>query len=125
MIETNYTTNSKRNVGKCPSINDDDSSALISSHESKISNKDQLSSLKPLIVDENNVIQPKKLKTETSASREALKEPSNNESIMDLEAKMQRERARILGGYTNSLGNAQRVRQDQVMTDTWSDKKGQ
>ena len=90
--------------------------ALISHHERKISNKDQGSSLKPLIVDENNVIQPKNLKNETSESREALTEPSNKESIMDLEAKMQRERARILGGYTNSLGNAQRARQDQVMT---------
>lgn len=103
------------------SNNDDVSSALISPQERNISRKEYTNSLKPLIVDENNVIQPKILKRETPVSKETFAESNNKNHILDLEEKMQRERARILGGYSNSLGNAQRVREDQVLSQSYSD----
>ena len=101
--------------------NNDVSSALISPQERNITRKECTNSLKPLIVDENNVIQPKILKRETPVSKETFAESNNKNHILDLEEKMQRERARILGGYSNSLGNAQRVREDQVLSQSYSD----
>ena len=108
---------------KALSSNDDVSSALISPQARKISRKECTSSLKPLIVDENNVIQPKILKRETPVSKENFAESNDKNHILDLEEKMQRERARILGGYSNSLGNAQRVREDQVLSQSYTNQR--
>ena len=105
---------------KALSSNDEISSALISPQERKISRKECTNSLKPLIVDEHNVIQPKMLKRETPVSKENFSESNNKNHILDLEEKMQRERARILGGYSNTLGNAQRVREDQVLSQSYT-----
>ena len=96
----------------------EDPTALISPQERKISNKNCMNLLNPLIVDEPNITQPKKLKTETPAgplSAGNFIEVRKEDDIVDLEARMQRERARILQGYSNSLGNAQRAREDQVL----------
>ena len=98
--------------------NKEDPSALISPQERILSNKNCVNLLNPLIVDEQHVTQPKKLKTESPAgplSAGNFIEVRKEDDIVDLEARMQRERARILQGYSNSLGNAQRARDDQVL----------
>lgn len=123
--DTNHMTKPKISEMKAVSSNDDGPSSLISPQERKISRKECTNSLKPLILDENNVIQPRISKRETPAFRENFVESNNKDDILSLEEKMQRERARILGGYSNSLGNAQRVRDDQVFSQSYTNMEYQ
>ena len=123
--DTNHMTKPKISEMKAVSSNYDGPSSLISPQERKISRKECTNSLKPLILDENNVIQPRMSKRETPAFRENFVESNNKDDILSLEEKMQRERARILGGYSNSLGNAQRVRDDQVFSQSYTNMEYQ
>ena len=120
MGETNCKRKQKPEAENSRTQREEYSSVFISPQIAKTSSSNYKNPVKPLTIDEPSINHLKVSRTDTSVSMGSSTETNDKDNIMDIEARMHRERARILGGYSNTPGNTQRVRDDQVKKHVWS-----
>lgn len=103
-----------KNDESSPNKKDNSSSALVSPMSHKLSCPSIMEPLQPLSIPEQCIIRPKSASMDIDGSRDSSMDTNEKQQLINIDARMQRERARILGGY-NTLSNASRIREDQVI----------
>ena len=114
--ETNSSVRSKPATGESSSFKKEDHSSMICSPVmQKASTPNILEPLQPLVIhNEASLTQSNAtaMRMDINGSKDASIAANTKQNVIDMDARMQRERVRILGSYNNALNNAPRVRDE-------------
>ena len=114
--ETNSSVSSKPSTGESSSFRPEEHTSMVCSPVmKKSSTQNVMEPLKPLVINNEASLTQSNITTtrmDIDGSKAASIAANSKQNVIDMDARMQCERARILGDYNNAINNAPRVRDE-------------